>query len=500
MSNGNPNILLIITDHHAWFDHFGPGRTEISFPNWERFCADGVRFEQAFAVCPLCSPARASMMTGLYPSAHRMIRNTESGGWGNRRDLAPDTRLYSHWLREAGYRNAYVGKWHCGEEKLPTDYGLEGWSLPHYGRIYMSDRYRDYCAERGLGQARARIERNLNHPEWAGQTLALHDESPWKFMNGCGVLEGPEEAHEENFVAHLAVEKLRELAGGARPWSLVASFWGPHQPYYPSEPYAGRVDPASIPVYPSFDDDLAGRPVRHFMHRDMVHCAPRKQWPDWGDWQPVLARAYEQQLQLDAAVGRILTALEESGAAEDTLVLWVADHGDSLASHGGIWDKSNTMTEEVMRVPMAARWPGETAAGETCARAVSNMDVTATMLSAAGLEVPGHMHSRSVLPLCREPRRAEWPGWIACEHHGHGEVMPMRMLVEAGHKYVAAIYGGDELYDRAADPHEKRNLIDSPEHAPLARQMRARLAAHIEECDQSREGQKLLYALRRRGL
>ncbi|MHC4916952.1 MAG: sulfatase-like hydrolase/transferase [Planctomycetota bacterium] len=499
MSDERPNILLIITDHHAWFDHFGPGRMEISFPNWEKFCAEGVRFEQAFAVCPLCSPARASMMTGLYPSAHRMIRNTDSSGMGNVQDLAPGTRLYGHWLREAGYRNAYVGKWHCGAEKLPEDYGIEGWSLPHYGKPYMSDRYRDYCAERGLGEARARIEGNLNHPEWEGQTLTLHDESPWKFMNGSGVLEGPEEGHEENFVAGMAVEKLRELSGGSEPWSLVASFWGPHQPYYPSEPYAGRVDPSSIPVYPTFDDDLAGRPLRHVFHRDLVHCAPRRQWTGWADWQPVLARAYEQQLQLDAAIGRILAGLEESSAAENTLALWVADHGDALASHGGVFDKSCTMTEEVVRVPMAARWPGETAAGRLCSRPVSNMDVTATMLAAAGLEVPGHMHSRSLLPVCRDPEGAEWQESLVCEHHGHGDVTPMRMLVDAKYKYVAAL-DEDELYDRAEDPHETRNLIDSPEHAPVAREMRARLAAHIEEFDSSREGRKLLYALRRSGV
>jgi arylsulfatase A-like enzyme len=494
-----PNVLLIITDHHAWFDHFGPGRTEITFPHWERFCAEGVRFEQAFAVCPLCSPARASMMTGLYPSTHGMIRNSESAGMGNRQDLAPGSRLYSHWLREAGYRNAHIGKWHCGGRKLPADYGVEGWSLPHYGKPYMSDRYREYCAGRGLGEARARIERNLNHPEWAGQTLTLHDESPWTFMNGSGVLAGPEEGHQENFVADMAVEKIRELSRGAENWSLTASFWGPHQPYYPTEPYAGSVDPAGIPAYPTFDDDLRTRPLRHFLHRDLVHCAPRKQWPDWSDWQPVLARAYEQQLQLDAAVGRILAALEETGAGENTLVLWVADHGDALASHGGVFDKSCTMTEEVMRVPMAARWPGRAASGATCTRPVSNMDVTATMLAAAGLQVPESMHSRSLVPLCRDPRGADWPDRLVCEHHGHGDAVTMRMLVDAGYKYVAAVYDGDELYDRAADPHETRNLVDRPEHAEVAREMRARLAAHIEEYDSSREGRRLLYALRRSG-
>jgi hypothetical protein len=100
---------------------------------------------------------------------------------------------------------------------LPVDYGMEGWSLPDYGKIYMCDAYRSYADQRQLGEARARIEYNLNHPEWAGQTLTLHHESPWHFMNGSGVLEGPPEAHEEQFVAHRAVEELRELAKGPQP-------------------------------------------------------------------------------------------------------------------------------------------------------------------------------------------------------------------------------------------------------------------------------------------
>jgi len=123
-----PNILLVITDHHAWFDHTRPGEFEFARPVFERFCGEGVRFDRAYSVCPLCTPARASLMTGVYPSAHKLVWNTEemrTHGQDSRGDFIEGTRLYNHWLAEAGYRNAYVGKWHCGHERLPVDCGME---------------------------------------------------------------------------------------------------------------------------------------------------------------------------------------------------------------------------------------------------------------------------------------------------------------------------------------------------------------------------------------
>lgn len=428
-------------------------------------------------------------MTGVYPSRHGLIRNTDGGG-----DFNSKQQLYSHYLAHEGYRNAYLGKWHCEHTRLPVDYDIEGWSLPGYGKIYMSDAYKEYAKKRDLGEARARIEHNLNHPEWAGRTLTLHHESPWHFMNGSGVLEGPPEAHEEQFVACLTVDKLKELAQDSQPWSLVASFWGPHQPYYPSEPFASMIDPASIPEYPSFRDDLSGRPLRHHMHRDLHHVGA-KQWTDWSVWQEILARAYGQGLQTDAAVGNVLDALDESGAAVNTMVIWCADHGDAVASHGGLWDKASTFTEEVARVPLAVRWPAEFAGGYSVDRLVSNMDVTATMLEAAGVPVPAAMDSRSLLPLCQGNMDADWPDELICEHNGHGEDILQRIVMHDRFKYAAALYDGDELYDLTKDPYELHNLVDVPEYREVKADLRQRIIAHIERTDDKRAS-RLAYSLK----
>jgi len=394
-----------------------------------------------------------------------------------------------------------VGKWHCGHERLPIDYGIEGWSLPDYGKVYMSDAYREYAAERGLGDARAHIEYNLNHPEWQGQTLVLHDPSPWKFMNGSGVLEGPPEAHEEFFVAHLAVEKLKELSLGSQPFSLVASFWGPHQAYYPTEPYASMIDPASIPEYPSFRDDLAGRPFRYLTHREISHRSAAA-WPEWSTWQKILARCYGQGLQLDDAIGQVLEALEELGLARNTLVIWCADHGDAVASHGGLWDKASTFIEEVARVPLAIRWPKGLNGGKCIGELVSNMDVTATMLDAAGVAIPEDMHSQSLLPLCQDQGAAVWPDQLVCEHYGHGHILPQKIIIHDRYKYVAALFDMDELYDLESDPYEMNNLIDVPEFAEVRTDLRGRLIGHLESYPERgdrfvrRSVQSLLLALK----
>ena len=473
-----PNILLIIADHQAYFGHNRAGEFDYSWPNYEAFAGEGVRFNRAYSVSPICSPARSSMMTGLYPSAHGLLWNTENSYAQNHSDFRHGQLLYSHYLSQAGYRNAYVGKWHCGSERLPVDYGIEGWSLPDYGKVYMSEAYMRYAEERGLGDARAFVEYNMDHPEWNGETLTLHHESPWRFMNGSGVLQGPPEAHEEFFVAHLAIERLRELARSDQPFSLVASFWGPHQPYYPTEPYASMVAPESIPPYPSFGDDLQGRPLRYLTHRDISHPSAEA-WPEWATWQNVLARCYGQGLQLDAAVGQILDELDELGLAEDTIVIWVADHGDAVASHGRLWDKASTFTEEVARVPLAVRWPAGFPGGRCSDELVSNMDVTATMLDAAGIARPQGMHSRSLLPLSQE-QGVEWPDHVICEHHGHGHMLPQRIIVRGRYKYVAALFDGDEMYDLAADPYEMNNLVADPGYSDVRDALRECLIAHME--------------------
>jgi arylsulfatase A-like enzyme len=369
---------------------------------------------------------------------------------------------------------------------------MEGWSLPDYGDVYATDAYAQYAAERGLHEPVARVEHNPRLLEREGNLLRLGQPGPWQLIESSGVMEGLPESHESFFVAHMAAEKLRQLARAGQPFSLVASFWSPHHPYFPTEPYASMIDPAGIQEYPSFRDSLEGRPIRHFMHRDL-HAPSASRWPEWATWRKILSRCYGQILQLDAAIGLVLDALESTELSENTLVVCCADHGDALASHGGLWDKSATFTEEVGRIPLAVRWPARFRGGR-CDALVSNMDCTATILEAAGVETPNGMHSRSLIPLCEDPG-SPWPDHLVCEHNGHGEIVMTRILLSGRHKYVAALYDGDELYDLKNDPYETRNLIDDPACGQELARMRSLLIDHMESRGDS-VGRRLLYSVK----
>jgi len=178
-------------------------------------------------------------------------------------------------------------------------------------------------------------------------------------------------------------------------------------------------------------------------------------------------------------------------------VIWCADHGDAVASHGGLWDKASTFIEEVARIPLAVRWPGHFMGGARVDRLVSNLDVTATMIDAAGVAIPAEMDSHSLLPLCLNPVGAMWPDHVICEHHGHVDRLPQRIILRDQYKYVAALFDSDELYDLEADPYEMANLVDVPAFADVQADLVGRLIQHMESRPR-RDGsaERLLLALK----
>lgn len=468
------NILWIIVDHMAFAGHYRQAQPDYYWPRLEQLAREGAWFERCYTTVPVCTPARASLMSGMRPGHHGMRWNPEYAIAQNLKEFRPEQVLFNQRLAELGYCTDFVGKWHCGRDRMPADYGMGGWSLPDYGNVYHSEKYKRYLAERGLSQPKCRIDHNLFDPALDGSTVTLDPPEPWTYMDGSGVLLGPSEAQEQFFVAHTAAEQLAQLSAGADPWCLVASFWGPHHPYIPSEAFAERVDPDSIAPYPSFAEDLARKPMRYGVHRDL-RCDFRahQRWPNWRTWQTVMARCYAQGLQTDAAIGILLDALARSGQANKTLVIVTADHGDAIASHGAGWDKYSSYSEEVGRVPLVLRWPERVQAGRRSAQLVSSLDVTATLLAAAGARVD-ELDGESVLPLC-EVGDGNVPNWresLVVEHYGHsGDVCFQRIVYAGEHKYVAAWGDDDELYDIAADPYEQDNLIDSEAHAERRRQL-----------------------------
>ncbi|NIA15084.1 MAG: sulfatase-like hydrolase/transferase [Nitrospiraceae bacterium] len=476
-----PNIVWLLTDHQIFSHHITrPGPRPV-IPTFERLATEGVAFSQAYAVCPLCTPARASMLTGVYPHRHEMVAN--NGELGSRLDFEPDQRLFSHYLREAGYRVGYFGKWHTGDRRGIQDYGFEGWSVLGYGYPYCTDKYREYLEELSLPVPSVRLEWTMREADFSFKSVDLTQRSGiGHLMGSCGVLTSPIETHEAFFVTHLANKWLEQVARHSDPFCLRVDVWGPHHPYYVAEPFAGSVDAAAIPEYPNYAVDLEARPAHH---REFLQGFDDDRLPgSWDEWRPILARCYEHATLVDAALGRVLDTLDRLDLADDTLVIYTTDHGDIIGSNGGGWDKGWLMVEETMRIPLALRWPGRIPPGGVSDALVTNMDLVPTVLDAAGAHTPEPTDGRSLLGLAKMPERTPWPDDLMCEHHGHyGRHCFQRMLRWGPYKYVAHLGDRHELYDLERDPFELRNCIDEPGMTSVSNEMRVRLRCWMDTFD-----------------
>jgi arylsulfatase A-like enzyme len=460
-SLSRPNIVYIMTDQQRYDTLSCVGRTDCRTPNLDRLANEGVRFDNAYTVCALCSPARTSMLTGRYPHNHRMWNNNDMMQWAVR-DLPDGERMISQDLIAAGYNCGYVGKWHCGESKLPCDYGFVGMDVPNYGDPYRTKEYGDYLATRGLEPPR---------------------HVPPAIEYAPGHFDGPVEACAPHFLVEYALDLLagfheeRERSG--KPFMLFLSFWGPHAPYLVPEPYASMYDPAEVELWANFRDDLAGKPrVQDRFRRAFSH------YPNISDdaWRDGIGKYWGFCSFIDAEIGRLLDVLQEMGREDDTAVLFSTDHGDMTGSHGGIWDKSAFMYEETYHIPLIARVPGMTVAGAVCESFVSNMDLATTVLDVAGLPIPANHDGRSLTPLFRDAESA-WRDGLMCEFHGHRFLYSQRMVRWADFKYVFNAPDEDELYDLARDPHELNNRIYDPTYDEIATEGRRRLLQWIQDSD-----------------
>jgi arylsulfatase A-like enzyme len=246
------------------------------------------------------------------------------------------------------------------------------------------------------------------------------------------------------------------------------------------------IDSAQIPEYPNFSNTFADRPEYH--KEDRLKWREQTGLTKWEEWQPVVARAYEHFAQTDSALVQILDTLERLGLAESTIVIYTADHGDILASNGGLFDKDAMMTEETMRIPLAIRWPGVAPSGAVSDALVCNMDVVPTVLDLVGADIPAYMDGESLTSLLQSPGDASRRDALMAESYGHKEYDGLQRVVYSGDlKYVAHEDDSDELYDLKNDPFEMVNRIDDPLWSAALHEMKGKLLALMEKHDDNRE-------------
>ncbi|MFW5811877.1 MAG: sulfatase-like hydrolase/transferase [Alkalispirochaetaceae bacterium] len=471
MANRRPNFLLIMTDQQR-YDMLnatvgGPCRS----PGLDELARTGVTFTEARTPCALCTPARASLFTGLYPHNHGLLNNCDMFSAVHRNMPHRERFLHLH-LAAAGYNLGFFGKWHVDTDYTPLDEGFEGVSVPAYGldaspgygfRSYPMPAYDDYLRRRGLTQPEF-------HPTVttdAGKELA-------------GYIDDPLEASVPFFLSEEAISYMREKEKGESPFFATVQFWGPHEVAKPSKSYLDQYTLEEVPIWENYEDDLSERPAQYLRHRDEFECwyyGASELGP--ARWREATRAYFAYSTMIDDQILRLLRSLEELGIAENTVVLYTSDHGNYSGARGGLFDKGVGMFEDIYRVPMFLRWPGVTGPRRQ-EQLVSVMDLMPTVLDIAGAELPEGLDGESLVPILREPCNPGREEFVA-EDHGTYYLHSQRMIVHNGYKYVFTPYDSDELYNLNEDPQELRNLIGRPEEAATLRELRRRLIARTRE-------------------
>lgn len=468
-----PNILFIMADHQLFYRHGWDQGPEIKRPNFKRFADQGVEFTRCYSSNPLCGPTRKSIMTGLYSHHHGEILNDVN---------VPYTgRTYLQILKDDGYRNYYYGKWHAGPGTA-HDHGCDGFCYPSYGNPYLTSEYQAYREKNNLPSPRIRIECTMDpwRLDLVPGTTYIQDKE-WTNEQASGILLTPKETHEAFFLADQVCGRLEQLADEDtdRPFAISMQLWGPHAPYFVTREYADLYPPEEIPEYPTFDSRLADKPACYRKEHNLGIADENENliYPNpipWEQWQLLLSRNYAHITMIDDAVGLVLDKLKELGLWEDTLVIWTVDHGDAMACQGGKFDKASYMVEEVMRVPMALCYPAKVRPGQVTDALVSNLDVPATILDAAGLSFDYKPDGVSLLLLEQSGFKNRREFFVS-ETYGHLHRNVAKSMVTARYKYTVNKEDISEFYDMALDPYESRNLINSEVHQPLIQEMDRKL-------------------------
>ncbi len=468
-----PNILYIMTDDHASHAMSCYGSAINQTPQLDRIARGGMRFDNCFVTNSICTPARATVLTGKYSHLNGVpVFNRFDGS-------QPTVAKY---LQAAGYYTGMIGKWHLGSDPTGFDY----WEiLPGQGR------YHD----------------PVFYTATETRTIAGY----------C-----------TDVINDLSIEFLKNRPKD-RPFFLMSHHKAPHRSWEPDETHRAMFANRTIPEPPTLRDDYATRTdaikenqqrvFDDMTRRDLKLKPPAglagQELNQWFNVKPteveievdgrkkvlrgeeLNAWKYQRYMQdylacvqsVDTNVGRLLDWLDANGLSENTLVIYTSDQGFYLGDKG-MYDK-RFMYEESLRTPFVARWPGVIQPGSVQPAMAVNVDIAATFLDAAGVPVPADIQGRSLLPLFRGEKPADWRTSMYYRYYhdpGHHNTAAHYGVRTATHKLIY-FWKKDqwELFDLVADPHEQNNLYGQPAYRELTDKLKAelhRLKKELKDDDQ----------------
>jgi arylsulfatase A-like enzyme len=469
-----PNILFLFSDDHAVQAISAYGSKINTTPHIDRIAGDGTILKRNTCCNSICAPSRAAILTGKHSHANGKRTNLDT--------FDPEQQSFPKLLQGAGYQTALIGKWHLKAEPSGFDY----WDiLPGQGHYYNPD-----------------------------------------FISAAGKRQV--EGYNSDIITDLALEWLKENSSSTEPFMLMCQYKAPHRTWAPGPDHLTMYDDEDIPEPETLFDDYANRSdflkdnemsiSGHLMDEYDLKLAGSKE-------EDVLGRAFknpefarmtpEQRQKWDAAyepknaefrknpptgkdrvrwnyqryikdylrciasvddnIGRLLDYLDDSGLADNSLVIYSSDQGFYLGEHG--WYDKRWMYEESLAMPFVARWPGRIPAGTSISKLTQNIDFAPTFLDAAGVQTPADMHGASLLPLLsgEEP---DWRKSIYYHYYEEGEHnVPAHEGVRGERFKLIHFYTRNtwEFYDLENDPQELVNQYKNPEYAKQVKQLYAEL-------------------------
>lgn len=415
-----PNIVVVLSDNHRADAMGWAGHPFVRTPALDRLAREGVAFREAFCTTPLCSPARASFLTGQYASRHGVRNNGADSRWD-----AGHVTFLELLQRQAGYATAFIGKWHMPASGLPAVRGVD-----HFVTFTIHD-----------GQGR---------------------------YDGCPLLvDGVEEASRVPYLTDELTDRAIAWLDrrGEEPWCLYLAHKAAHYPWRPAHDLAGLYAdrpvtlPAGATVWSGFEDGQI-----------------------WGGFDRPIPSAYRVYMEtvtsMDRAIGRLLDHLDTRGLAQDTVVVYASDNGFLFGEHGKV--ELRWPFDEVLRIPMIVRAPGVVdRPGRAASQTMLNIDLAPTLLDLAGVAPPPGVQGVSLAPALRDAAAPGRTAWLA----EHWKEFPYRTPTWAGvrtRQWLYVEYEGSfrpTLHHVARDPGQRENLYGAPGTAAVVAELARMLAA-----------------------
>jgi N-acetylglucosamine-6-sulfatase len=438
------NIIFILSDDHR-YDFMGfmdESPAWLETPALDRMAAGGAHLKNAFVTTSLCSPSRASILTGQYMHHHRVV--------DNQRPVPKGTVFFPQYLQKAGYTTGYVGKWHMGHDNDEPRPGFDHWvSFKGQGMYFDPE-----------------LNINGKHETFKG--------------------------YNADILTDQALDWLKTQKGADKPFCLYLGYKAVHYPFLPAKRHHGRYQGKPID-YPetmanteeNYETQSHWIRTRRYGIHGIDHmetgALDKDPVPSFDD---LYWRFCETVHGLDENVGRVLEYVDKN-LAEDTLVLYMGDNGFALGEHG-FYDKRDAF-EESIRVPMVAYAPGLIKPGTVVEEMVQNIDVAPTLLDLAGVPMPASpkMDGRSFLPLLKGEKPA-WRDHILYEYHWEWNfpATPTVLAIRTDrYKYVYyhGVWDKNGFYDLQTDPHERHNLINVPAFQEQIGELRTQLFEELDE-------------------